>query len=1085
MIHAFEIGAGQTLEAMSYIYHQDMNPNVFAHPEGTMPHFGATSKRHFITYRFFCQTPKTVILLGLAGLLILALGGVLWLDNARHRGVVWGAELPRIALADVPPLGVNVFLDREPDEANMRQTLALARDMGAHWVKQLFPWEQIEPIAKGEFWDTRYDKSTWEHYDRIVALCEEHGLELIVRLDRPPDWARQRALAAPALQAALREDPNHDITGPPDNLEDYGDYVYAVVSRYRGRVNYIQLWNEPNLANEWNWAPIDPQRFVELLRVGYTRAKEADPNVIVLFPSLAPNDGLDARHMSDLTFLQAVYDAGGGAYFDVMSAQLYGLGQPPTARSPFRFDWQQLRFVAPIDFSRVLPVREIMERNGDGEKAIWVGEMGWNATPPDWTGKPSPWGPSVDQATKAAYIVQALDRSLQEWPWMGVRSLWFLQWSGPPPKADDPTPFFALVEADFTPLPAYEAIRDWAAEIPLGVGYHDSCGMTALLDTDREPSERAFLGTRLDIVLPAGLAPSGVQVEVNGQIYPLRFWRDEGPTARYIAAEGLRDGRHTLRVTLNAPLSFSYGCYVVREEPLPWILPTLTGLLGTGLVVVLGLLALRLPTLLVALWNGAWRQVERFRALPERWQALVVLGGIALALAAIYRPLPLPAVLLSLFLLGILAVLRLDLALCAALFVLPLYPQPATLAGRQFSLFEIMVLLCLAAGILVWLRQISSTPRHPVAPSPRHLSFRSVGAKIRWQETLPPLLFLIICTGSLLWSTDPNYITAGGTGLLRISLREYRVTILEPLLLYPLLLLAFRERRDRAWSAADALVLSAALVGVGGIVQVLDPNMYAQIADGVRRATSVYALFSANTLALFMGRILAVVIAGALFLPWSRRRALYGAALLPIGLAFFLTYSRGGYLAIALVLFVYGLLRSRILLLAEVGLGAAGALFFWLTGKLDRLLALDTFSNRITMWQNTWLLVRKRPFLGWGLDAYYHYYSQRFRGVEAYWNPNNGVLEFWTRIGLLGLAAAAWLYGAFFAAALRVFHQAAEPANRTLALGLLGSVVYALSHGLLDGLFFAPDWAATFWAAYAIIALLGRSTAVDSAPSTC
>lgn len=479
----------------------------------------------------------------------------------------------------------------------------------------------------------------------------------------------------------------------------------------------------------------------------------------------------------------------------------------------------------------------------------------------------------------------------------------------------------------------------------------------------------------------------------------------------------------------------------------------------------------RTLVLLTALWDGAWHPVERFRQLPERWQVLTVLSGIALALAAIYRPLPLAAALPAILLLGILAVLRLDLALCAALFVLPLYPQPALLAGRQFSLFEIMVLLCLGAGLLLWLRQRFPSPRFPVPPPARRLSLRAIWEMLRRSESLPPLLFLAVCTGSLLWSTNPGYVTADGTSLLRVSLREYRVTILEPFLLYPLLLLAFRGRRERAWWAADALVLSAALVGIGGIVQVLNLNLHAEVADGVRRATSVYGLFSANTLALFLGRVLAITAAGALFLPWGRRRILYAAALLPIGAAFLLTYSRGGYIAIALVLVVYALLRSRLLLLVEIGLGAGAALFFWLTGRLSRLLALDTFSNRITMWQNTWLLVRERPLLGWGLDAYYHHYSERFPGAEAYWNPNNGVLEFWTRIGLVGLAAAAWLYGAFFAAALRVFRKAAEPAARVLALGLLGSVVYALGHSLLDGLFFAPDWAATFWAAYGIVAL--------------
>lgn len=464
-------------------------------------------------------------------------------------------------------------------------------------------------------------------------------------------------------------------------------------------------------------------------------------------------------------------------------------------------------------------------------------------------------------------------------------------------------------------------------------------------------------------------------------------------------------------------------------------------------------------------WRRGWGLAERFAELPERWQALAVLGGLAVGLAALYRPLPLPAALGILLLLGLLTLLRLDMALCVAAFVLPLYPQPAAIAGRQFSLFEIMILLSLVAGLLRGLRRLTRPPRP---------SFAAWFARHR-RELLPPLAFLAVCSGSLLWSTDPAFITADGTGLLRISLREYRVTIVEPLLLYPLLLGAFRGRRERAWWMVDALVLSAALVALGGIIQVLTPGMHAEVADGVRRATSVYGTFSANTLALFLGRVAALAIPGALFLPWGRRRILYLLSVGPIGAGLALTYSRGSYMAIAAVLLLYGLLRSRLLLLAEAGLGAGGLLLAWATGKMGRLLALDTWSNRLSMWRNAWVLVRERPVAGWGLDAYYHYYRQRFPGQEATWNPNNGLLEFWSRIGLLGLAAAAWLYGTLLARAWRVYRRTEAPTVRILALALLGSVVYALGHSLLDALFFAPDWAATFWIAYGLTALLAVS----------
>ncbi len=1049
------------------------SPDGLASPRGTAARPGRTGDRSG-TLHGESRALRACLLLGLLlGGSAVLLAVTLWADNALNRGVAWGEDLPRIVHADVPPLGVNLFLDREPDEADIRRSLEAARAMGARWGKQLFPWNQIEPEAKGDFWDERYGQSTWEHYDLIVRLAQEAGLELIVRLDYPPDWARAQALSRPALQEALREDPDRKISGPPDRLEDYGDFVYAVVSRYRGQVRYIQIWNEPNLANEWNWAPIDPERFVELLCLGYARAKEADPEVVVLFPSLAPNDGKDPRHMSDLEFLQRVYQAGGADCFDVMSAQLYGLGQPPTERSPLGFDQEHLRLITRTDVSRVVLLREVMERYGDEGKAIWVGELGWNAPPPDWGGRPSPWGRPVDEESKGRYIVAALDRSLKEWPWMGVQNLWFLHWDGPPPKPDDPTVFFALLKYDFTPLPAYEAVRAWAAAPPLGSGYHD------LRSLDRE--EVSFYGTRLDLLLPATADPDRVQVLVDGSPVSLRYWRAEGEEARYIAADDLADGRHTLRV--EGPAGLVRGGYVIREQPWPWLFPLLAALLSVALVGVLALLLLRLPAGLADLGDLLGRGVERFSALSERLQAGVVLGGLGGCLAAFYLlgrlpdPLALLAAGLLFLLLILLALLRPDLSLAVSVLVLPLYPRPPEFAGRRFSLFELTTLALLLAVGLRLLR----------AGSPRTWLSR-----FRPGLLLPALLFVAVCAGSLFWATDHSFVTERGVRLLHISLREFRVTVVEPFLLYPLLVLvlgggpvsaavgsplrrqqiAARQRRwERAWRVVDALVLGGALVSLVGIVQVFSPTQHAEVAEGVRRASSVYGTFSPNTLALYLGRVLAIVIAGGVFLPWGRRKRLYLLACLLVGGCFFLTYSRGGYLALGVVLLFYGLFYSRPLLWLELIGGGGVVLLALLTGAGDRLLALDTFRNRLTMWRNAWDLLQGHLGEGLGLDAFYHHYRRRYPALEAYWTPHNLVLEFWTRLGAVGLAAGLWLYGAVLTRLGRLC-RSEDGAVRVLALGLLGSVVYALAHGLLDGTFFAPDWAATFWLAVGLAEVL-------------
>jgi len=61
---------------------------------------------------------------------------------------------------DVNPFGANMFLDREVEEWKLRKTLEMASEAGLGWVKQQFPWEEIEPVQKGEFYDERTRRSS-------------------------------------------------------------------------------------------------------------------------------------------------------------------------------------------------------------------------------------------------------------------------------------------------------------------------------------------------------------------------------------------------------------------------------------------------------------------------------------------------------------------------------------------------------------------------------------------------------------------------------------------------------------------------------------------------------------------------------------------------------------------------------------------------------------------------------------------------------------------------------------------------------------------------------------------------------------
>ena len=345
--------------------------------------------------------------------------------------------------AMVNPFGVNVFLEQEADPAKRELAVKMASEAGFHWLRQEFTWQDIEIHGKGDFEDRRHEPhhSAWDKYDQIVNLAAKYQMEMIVRISTPPAWTR-------ALTDTV------GTFAPPDHYQDFGDFVGTVVKRYQGRVHYYQLWNEPNVNPEWGVYPISPEKYTELLKAGATAARAADPNVVIIAGALAatidlqPNDPAGHNNLSDLLFLQRMYDAGAAPYFDIVAVQGYGLFSGPTDH---RMEPRVL------NFSRNLFIRDMMVKNGDAHKPIWIAEMNWNAAPEDV----EPRYGRVTLEQQARYLPLAYQRLLDEWPWVGVANAWYLKratdvWE----KNRQPEAYFRLLLPDFTPLPVYTALKD-------------------------------------------------------------------------------------------------------------------------------------------------------------------------------------------------------------------------------------------------------------------------------------------------------------------------------------------------------------------------------------------------------------------------------------------------------------------------------------------------------------------------------------------------------------------------------------------------------------------------------------------------
>ncbi len=472
----------------------------------------------------------------------------------------------------VSPYGVNTFLEQEAERSKVDRTLSMIADAGFGWIRQEFPWEDIEISDKGDYWDHKWDIDAWAKYDYIVDTAQDYGLEIIARLDNPPAWSRDSG-----------DEPGWEM-GPPDDPEDFGDFVYTIVSRYRGRVRYYQIWNEPNIYPEWGDQPVDPEAYTELLRVAYQRAKEADPDCVILAAGLAQTLEMGPNNLSDLVFLERMYEAGAADSFDIMGAQTYGLWTGPS---------DQRTSDDRTNFSRAMLLREIMVEHGDTDKPIWATEVGWNSSP-DEIGH-FPYG-KVSEQKQAEYTVAAYIRAQEEWPWLGVMNYWFFRRPSDLERGQ-PWYYFRMTDPDFSPLPVYAAMADLANTPPvLYMGYHqeDHYALTYKGDWETIANDGAVLGqyalgaqgatlsfdlvgTHLTLVLASASDADAISVEIDGQSIP-----DMSPTDAVQVGEGgyaltiggrLPYGKHSARISVTGQEAGLDGLVVWRQaRPIwPWL----------------------------------------------------------------------------------------------------------------------------------------------------------------------------------------------------------------------------------------------------------------------------------------------------------------------------------------------------------------------------------------------------------------------------------------------------------------------------------------------------------------------------------
>ncbi len=1029
------------------------------------------------------QLLATLLCLALVGGSLAATLGTLELRDFELRGYVDPTQDHNLPFRR-PRAGINAELLQYPP-AEVRLQLENMRAANFRWLRQFARWDEIEP-RQGAF--------DWSGWDALVEQLREFPeLELVVVLMNTPAWARPqhptRALTA---------------TAPPADLDAFAQFLSAFAARYGETIDYYQIWDEPNLDDAWGGLDPRPAEYVALLGTARRAILRSDPTAAIVAAALAPTTEIAGQNISDIRYLQAMYDHGARGLMDIAAGKPYGFEHSPLDR---RVDESHL------NFSRLIALREAMLANGDGRKALWASNFGWNALPPDWQGDESIWE-QVSQEERLTFTRQAIQRARREWPWLGAM---FLQhWQPDAPLASAQWGF-ALVQPDGAATPLLNALPAIHAEPYAQDGIYHARNPYARYSGIWQFSERGadigwlntsdsqlafdFFGRDVALLVNEddyvaflypqvdGQPANAAQRDADGNAYIfLRSNNQQPQTTLAPVARGLPLGEHTLTAIADRGWDrWAIAGYAVSSGSLaePYNRQIALGIL-TSLV--------SLTALFISLVKAPWsRWLPRISAITGGLSAtmhLLLTGATSLAMMLAMlltwgTPKPAlflrdefnlllalltggllyfsPSLLLSLLfglVLFVLVFQRLENGLILTLVWAPFFLYPVELHTYAFPMVEVMILLTAAAGLLRGLSELGARLQMRNARFPLF-----AWQQLRHAHWLDALVLCLVGLGiaSLLWTRQLSSATT-----------ELRTLIFEPALFY----LLFRcTRPDRSTLMRYFLALMAAAVSVSiiGLAQYFLGDMVIVAEAGARRLQSVYG--SPNNIGLLFGRTIPIALALLLTPLSARLRAWAGVSLLIMLPTLALTQSLGAILlgipaGLAVVcLGCYG----RRALLPLLGAGLAGASGFGIltqiSARFGSLLDLGSGTTfvRLRLWESALAMIRDHPLTGIGLDQFLYLYGGEYLRPDAVHDsdlshPHNFALDFWTRLSLLGLLAFFAIQAAFWRLALRALRAARGRDAQIFAmtLGLMGSMAGLLAHGLIDNSVFVIDLAFIF-----------------------
>jgi O-antigen/teichoic acid export membrane protein len=307
----------------------------------------------------------------------------------------------------------------------VRQLVKQAQQAGAEVISTTVSFRTMQPEAGGPI--------NFEALDRTVGAARSAGLEVKVQLVGMPDWAM--------------DDPEFEGQAPRTEaeLQRWTAFVDEFMRHVKGKVSYLEVWNEPNDPKWWPTGP-DPEEFTRLLAATYSVVHTVSPKTLVISGGLNGND---------IGFLKHMYAARKSLHlkaspFDMVGTHPFSGAAAPDVVDPDKRYERDPYGLIDENFTGFSGLHHVMVEAGD-DLPVYITQFGYSV-------RAAKGREAVPDDVRATYLTQAFEEATCA-TYVPVFS-----WYAMHPTPWDPQEF-SLVDRQGRPNRTYFALQDWSRRV--------------------------------------------------------------------------------------------------------------------------------------------------------------------------------------------------------------------------------------------------------------------------------------------------------------------------------------------------------------------------------------------------------------------------------------------------------------------------------------------------------------------------------------------------------------------------------------------------------------------------------------------